>query len=40
MEELSGEIRKEQIEQSGQLMVKFGFISKDPDVEKLYWEGQ
>ncbi|SFV21797.1 ABC transporter substrate-binding protein [Micrococcus terreus] len=40
MEELSGEIRKEQIEQSGQLMVKFGFIGKGPDVEKLYWEGQ
>ena len=40
MGELSGEIRKEQIEQSGQLMVKFGFISKDPDFSKVYWEGQ
>ena len=40
MEELSGEIRKEQIEQSGRLMVKFGFISKDPDFSKVYWEGQ
>lgn len=40
MEELSGEIRKEQIEESGQLMVKFGFISNDPDISKLYWEGQ
>lgn len=39
MEELSGEIRKEQIEEAGRLMVKYGFISKDPDVENLYWEG-
>ena len=30
----------EQIEESGQLMVKFGFISNDPDISKLYWEGQ
>jgi len=40
MEELSAEIRKEQIEEAGRLMVKYGFISKDPDTEKLYWEGQ
>ncbi|MGM7666650.1 ABC transporter substrate-binding protein [Microbacterium sp. A93] len=39
MEELSGEIRKQQIEESGQLMVKFGFIDNEPDVERLYWEG-
>ncbi len=39
MEKLSGEIRKEQIEEAGRLMVKYGFISKDPDVENLYWEG-
>ncbi|MCY1159286.1 MAG: thiamine biosynthesis protein [Citricoccus sp.] len=39
MEKLSGEVRKEQIEEAGRLMVKYGFISNDPDVEKLYWEG-
>ncbi|MEV4901105.1 ABC transporter substrate-binding protein [Citricoccus sp. NPDC055426] len=39
MEELSGEIRKEQIEAAGQLMVKYGFIDSEPDMEGLFWEG-
>ncbi|QCU77081.1 thiamine biosynthesis protein [Citricoccus sp. SGAir0253] len=40
MEELSAEIRKDQIEEAGRLMVKYGFISNEPDTGKLYWEGQ
>lgn len=40
MEELSGEIRKDQIAESGQLMVKFGFIDNEPDLDNLYWEGE
>jgi NitT/TauT family transport system substrate-binding protein len=36
MEELSGEIRTDQINQVGELAVKFGFINEAPDPAKLY----
>ncbi|MCH8560255.1 ABC transporter substrate-binding protein [Nesterenkonia sp. DZ6] len=40
MEELDGEIRTEQIEEAGALMVKFDFISDEPDTSTLYFEGE
>lgn len=40
MEELDGEIRREQIEEAGALMVKFDFISDEPDTSTLYFEGE
>lgn len=40
MEELDGEIRRDQIEEAGALMVKFDFISDEPDTSTLYFEGE
>ncbi|MGJ9373589.1 ABC transporter substrate-binding protein [Nesterenkonia sp. CF4.4] len=40
MEELDGEIRRDQIEEAGELMVKFDFISESPDTSTLYFEGE
>ncbi|PRZ18091.1 ABC transporter substrate-binding protein [Nesterenkonia sandarakina] len=40
MEELDGEIRRDQIEEAGALMVKFDFISNEPDTSTLYFEGE
>ncbi|GAA1153873.1 ABC transporter substrate-binding protein [Nesterenkonia sandarakina] len=40
MEELDGEIRTEQLEQAGELMVKFDFISDEPDTSTLYFDGE
>lgn len=40
MEELNGEIRTEQLEETGELMVQFGFISDEPDTSTLYFEGE
>lgn len=40
MEELDGELRLEQLEETGALMVKFGFISEEPDPSTLYFEGE
>jgi NitT/TauT family transport system substrate-binding protein len=40
MEELDAEIRTEQLEEAGELMVKFDFISDEPDTSTLYFEGE
>ncbi|EXF24306.1 thiamine biosynthesis protein [Nesterenkonia sp. AN1] len=40
MEELDGEIRREQIEEAGALMVKFDFIGEEPDASTLYFDGE
>ena len=40
MEELNGEIRTEQLEETGELMVQFDFISDEPDTSTLYFEGE
>lgn len=40
MEELNGEIRTEELEETGELMVQFGFISDEPDASTLYFEGE
>lgn len=40
MEELDAEIRTEQLEETGALMVKFDFISEEPDLSTLYFEGE
>lgn len=40
MEELSGEIRRDEIEEIGGLMDKFDFISDNPDPSTLYFEGE
>lgn len=40
MEELDAEIRTEEIEEAGALMVKFDFIDAEPDTSTLYFEGE
>lgn len=40
MEDLSAEIRSTEIEQAGDLMVKYGFIDEAPDTSELYFEGE
>ncbi|NDK31908.1 ABC transporter substrate-binding protein [Nesterenkonia haasae] len=40
LEEFDAEIRTEQLEEAGELMVKFGFINDVPDPASLYFEGE
>lgn len=36
MEEFSGDIRVDEIEEAAEIMVKFGFLSDEPDTSELY----
>lgn len=40
MEELDGELRTDQLEDSGELMVKFGFINDEPDFSTIYFDSE
>ncbi|GAA1144908.1 ABC transporter substrate-binding protein [Nesterenkonia lutea] len=40
MEELDAELPRDEIQQAGDLMVKFEFIDAEPDTSTLYFEGE